>query len=437
MINSSSASTVVSVSAEFAQQETQHSMASFASVDETLSGCSTASTGTNTSTCSRDSGPPRRKDSIRSAASRRSAATVAVAGEMRQVVQGQLFPELLGPDVQVRLERNAGTLVDLGIDTPAALRALMDECWRHDATLAAAGLGLTSNVGYFAGITLANEKLVALMPKSLLANAPLLGGVVGLGLGFLDVACAVAGSAVIGPKLYNGPNAELPWSLPRPSSLRTWMASVARATGLNVAKNLTRMAAPPLQALVERHLGHQPLGSIDRTWSSRIDATVLDGGLGFVSAGLNQMLKLGAEVPYDTRLLLREDLGAVIGKARHGNDDPPSAAAGRALRAFASPAVPLAAVATIGAFVSALFAAHAAIDEAMGSDALPPDRLDVGVTQAKRAASVVTIGLMTAAIEFGAPLVQRGGEALWSSVADAQWPDIGSWARQARSLLPI
>jgi hypothetical protein len=39
MINSSSASTVVSVSAEFAQQESQHSMASFASVDETLSGC--------------------------------------------------------------------------------------------------------------------------------------------------------------------------------------------------------------------------------------------------------------------------------------------------------------------------------------------------------------------------------------------------------------
>lgn len=363
---------------------------------------------------------------------RRAFAAATVQGVMLQVVSARLGPGPLAEDVTQRMITNAQVLRRANITTGQAVRDFVSDCYRHDALLATTGLGLTGNAGYFVGMTAANEKLAALLPQSILTNPPALGAVLGLGVGALDVLISVAGGAALEPKLYNGTDgAQLPPSVPQPSALHVWVKNVARATGLNVLKNLTRPIAPLVQGAVEGALGHAPPGTIDRIWSDRIDASVLDGGLGFMSTAAKELLKLGDGVPYDLRLLLRADLDAVIGKVQ-GND-PPGAVAGRVGRALASPAVPLAVVATIGAFISALISANTAIDEHGHArlDPLPPDRADMGITVAKRVSGVLAMGLMTAAIEIGAPLVGKGAAAATNCLRGAAWPDIGGWARGA------
>lgn len=384
--------------------------------------------------------PPTRTTNAEAPPPRRQIVNVGAAAPaedlrlaMENLVRGHVTGALRD-DVKARLDANATVLAGAGITTPAALNRFMSECWRHDSGLAAGALGLTGNAGYFTGMTLANEKFVAMLPKSILGNAPLLGALVGLGVGALDVLISVAGAAVLKPKLYNGEGGNLPPSVPRPSDLHTWMKAVGEATGLNLLKNSTRPMAPPLQALYEKSQGHLPAGSIDRLWSDRIDVSLLDGGLGFASAAIKEVLKLGHGAPYDLRLLLRDDLQGVVDKKNGTVQDSAGAMARRAAGALAAP-VPVAVVGVIGAFISALFAANTTIDQYGHSqvDPVPADRADPGIMAIKRTSSVVMMGAMTAAIELGAPLVAKGAASAWQHLQGTHLPDIGGWLR---GLLP-
>jgi hypothetical protein len=155
--------------------------------------------------------------------------------------------ELLArPDVQDRLRTNADALALAGIGTPAQLKRFTKECHHHDLRCAAFGLGFTNNVGYAVGMTAANEKLVSLLPASILSNPPLTGLIVGLGVGGLDVLCNVVGGKIANDRMFNGKdgNRKLPPSMPDHSqTVLGFLKSISRAALLNVAKNATRVAA--------------------------------------------------------------------------------------------------------------------------------------------------------------------------------------------------
>ncbi|MBF9264224.1 hypothetical protein, partial [Paracidovorax cattleyae] len=326
------------------------------------------------------------------------------------LVHAQLEPARAS-DAQVvqRLRRNTRVLLDKGIDTPEKLQRFLSTAWRHDAVLGFAGLGFSNGAGYMAGITAANEKLVSLLPTDLLRSPPRLGFVVGLGVGALDVLVSAVGNAVIAPRIYNGPSGleRLPAVL-RPDPHAEQIRNAGLSAGFSVAKNLPRVVAPFVQAAAEGRGDH----SVDRLWADRIDASLLDGFGGMLAAGARGVQRLSQAVPYDTRMLLREDLGEVIDQTRRPWKESLQGVGSAALegvKSLAASPVPVAVVATVGCFISELFAANASIDRAGSPPGLPADRADAGMLSGKRASSVLIMGLMSGTIELGAPYAARGG----------------------------
>lgn len=366
-----------------------------------------------------------------------------VVEAMTAALGQHLDAEMLGkPDVQDRLRANAATLVNAGVRTPEQLQQFTDECHRHDVRCAAMGMGFATNVGYFAGMTAANEKLVSLLPDSILKNPALLGTIVGLGVGGLDVLCNVVGGKIATDQMVNGSdgNAKLPASVPDHSqTVRGFLKSVSRPTLLNIAKNSTRLAAPHVAAAVNGG------GLAERVWADRIDLSVLDGGLGFASNAANAVMGLNDGQPYAARLLLREDLGNVIAKKTAGT----GAAAWQGLKSAGEGALslitsptPLAVAATVGAFVGTLFAANSSIDqfgtaaaEAKRGKPIPPELADPTMLVAKRASSTAFFGVMTgtlqvlpAALEtFVTPKLQAAARATVNAAGSAL-PDVARWA---------
>lgn len=328
-------------------------------------------------------------------------------------------------DIEGRLLENAGVLRAKGYDTPEKVQGLLKAAWRHDAGIAVVGLGLTGNAGYAIGMGLASEKLVAKLPLDILQNPATVGMLVGLGVGGLDVAISVLGKAAMKPLLYNGAegNAHLPPSVKVPSSAEAIMDSMKLATSANFLKNAPRMAAPALQSLIEHQLDGVQNSSINRLTADRVD-TALDGGLGFAASAYVQFRNLTGATGYDARMLLRDDLGAVIDKMQRSYTDSAIDAAKGVGSALLQPAVPLAVVATIGVFISELFAANSAFDSVGhrpgGSHGhLPDDRADWGVMTGKRASSVALMALMTATIEIGAPIVGAAAQAATEATVNA------------------
>lgn len=357
-----------------------------------------------------------------------------LAKQMEKLVKASLHVGHLDTDVSDRLQTNAGVLADKGINTPEKLRSFLKSAWRHDAALAVGLLGFTGNAGYAVGMELASEKLVAMLPAQILKNPSFLGLLVGLGVGALDVAISVVGKAAFGPLVYNGADgmSKLPGSIPVPSSAERALSAVAEATAANFLKNAPRLVAPAVQAGVEALLEGRPKPSIHALTADRIDIA-LDGGLGFVSSAALQFNNLAGKTPgYDARLLLREDLGAVIDKTRSGVAASAIQVAGSVGAALAQPTVPLAVVATIGVFISQLFAANASIATGGPSpDQLPPGDADLVTTTYKRMSSVATMALMTAAIEFGAPIVGAAAAAGGKTLANATGHAAAGLARVA------
>jgi hypothetical protein len=348
-----------------------------------------------------------------------------VAGQLQGVVMASLGVRELSPDVEARLVENAGVLRGKGFDTAEKVEGLLKSAWRHDSILAVGALGLTGSAGYAIGMELASEKLVAKLPGHILRNPSAMGMVVGLGVGVLDVAISVMGQATVKPLIYNGAegNALLPPSIEVPRGAEAIMDSIKLATSANFLKNLPRLPAPGLQAFAERHLHGVQDGSILRRTADRIDVG-LDAGLGIAASAAVQFKNLTGATGYDARMLLRSDLGGVIDKMQGSYKDSLANVARSVGSALTQPAVPLAVVATVGVFISELFAANAMIDSAghaaAGSHgALPADRADWSVMTGKRASSVALMALMTATIEFGAPIVAAGADRLSGAATGA------------------
>jgi hypothetical protein len=370
------------------------------------------------------------------------------------------LPEGLEP----RLLANAAVLRAKGHDTPEKVQALLKAAWRHDSALAVVGMGLTGNLGYAVGMEAASELLVAKLPDHHLRNPSLIGMVIGLGVGGLDVAISVMGKAAMKPLLYNGTdgNDHLPPSVKVPGGAEAIMESMKLATSANFLKNMPRVSAPAIQGLLEFQFGGVQNSSIDRVLADRVD-TALDAGLGFAASSYVQFRNLTGATGYNARMLLRDDLGAVLDKMERSYKDSAIDMAKGVGSALTQPAVPLAVVATIGLFISELIAANSMIDQAGHSPDgshghLPPDRADWGVITAKRASSVALMALMTATIEIGAPIVgaaaQAASEATKSAAGKAKdkitgamssaasfiggaaghAPNIGAWVAQRLGL---
>lgn len=370
----------------------------------------------------------------------------------------------MSPDINARLIVNAGVLREKGFDTPEKVQALLKTAWRHDAMLAVGGMGLTGSAGYAIGMELANEKLIGMLPPHILRNPSLVGMLAGLGVGGLDVAISVMGKASMKPLLYNGAegNAHLPASVQVPTGAEAIMNSMKLATSANFLKNLPRLGAPAAQAFFERHFGEASNGSILRLTADRVDVA-LDTGLGLAASAAVQFKNLTGATGYDARMLLRDDLGEVIDKMQRSYKDSLVDVAKGVGSALTQPAVPLAVTATVGLFISELFAANAMIDSAGHAAAgshghLPPDRADWRVMTGKRASSVALMALMTAAIEIGAPIVGAAAQAATEAVMDGagkakekitgaattamtfisesagQMPNIGGWVAQRLGL---
>jgi hypothetical protein len=388
-----------------------------------------------------------------------------MAGRLHHLVKASMGGvEELSPDVEARLVENVGVLMAKGLDTPEKVQKLLKQAWRHDAAIAVAGLGLTGNAGYAIGMEAASEKLVAMLPTHILRNPSLLGMLIGLGVGGLDVMISVMGKATMKPLIYNGAegNGHLPASVKVPAGAEAIMESMKLATSANFLKNLPRVGAPALQALAENQFDGVTGGSIDRVIADRVD-TALDAGLGFAASSYVQFKNLTGGPGFDARMLLRDDLGAVIDKMERSYKDSAIDVAKSVGAALTSPAVPLAVTATIGLFISELFAANSMIDSAGHSAAgshgqLDPTRADWSVMTGKRASSVALMALMTATIEIGAPIVgaaaQAATEGIVSSAGKAKdkitgaatsamtfvnesaghLPDIGGWVKQRLGL---
>jgi hypothetical protein len=351
--------------------------------------------------------------------------THILASRLHDLVKTSMGVQELSPDVEARMVENAAVLREKGFDTPEKVQKLLKQAWRHDAGIAVVGLGLTGNAGYAIGMELASEKLVAKLPLDILRNPSTLGMLVGLGVGGLDVAISMMGKATMKPLLYNGAegNSHLPASVKVPTGNDAIMDSMKLATSANFLKNSPRIAAPAIQSFFENRLDGVTNGSITRLTADRVDVAI-DAGLGFAASSYVQFKNLTGATGYDARMLLRDDLGDVIDKMNRSYKDSAVDMAKGVGNALKSPAVPLAVTATIGFFISELFAANSMIDSAGHSAAgshghLPPDRADWSVMTGKRASSVALMALMTATIEIGAPIVGAAGQAAAEATVSA------------------
>jgi len=387
-----------------------------------------------------------------------------MASQLQGTVMASLGVQELSRDVEARLVENAGVLREKGFDTREKVAGLLKTAWRHDAVLAVGVMGLTGNAGYAIGLEVASEKLEAKLPPHILRNPSLVGMLVGLGVGGLDVVISVMGKATVKPLLYNGVegNANLPPSIEVPRGAEAIMNSMKLATSANFLKNMWRIPAPGVQAFAERHLHGVQDGSILRLTADRIDVGI-DAGLGIAASAAVQFKNLTGTTGYDARMLLRSDLGEVIDKMQSSYRDSLVNVARSVGLALMQPAVPLAVTATVGLFISELFAANSMIDtaghaEAGSHGALPSDRADWSVMTGKRASSVALMALMTATIEIGAPIVAAGADRLSGATKDAakaaaskvnhaamnaiafvgesagRLPDIGAWVKQRLGL---
>ena len=353
-----------------------------------------------------------------------------VAGAMEQHF-AHCIPGPLAPDVSVRLNENAATLVQAGIDSPERLQTWVWACQGHDRRLAVIGLGFAKNVGYAVGMTAANEWAVPRLPERILSNPSALGGLVGLGVGGLDVLLNVLGTGALEPHFYRGGLASLPPSITASGNpYKTILQDLGWAAGLNVLKNSLRIAEPWMQSAIEGHPDHH----INRKWADRIDLSLLDGGLGFISGGANEFRKLRSHggIDYAQRLLLQDptDLRRAVERSQGRSSVGLTEIVKNAARPFASPVVPLAIVASVALFLSILFARNDSIDvNGHAVTDLPPDTADPTVFTAKRASSVELMGLMTGFIELAAPAAAIAGEWAWESMKNAagRLPDIGAW----------
>jgi hypothetical protein len=190
--------------------------------------------------------------------------------------------------------------------------------------------------------------------------------------------------------------------------------------------------------------------AVNRQPADRIDTLGLDGGLGFVSNAAKAVMQLSAHVPHDARLLLREDLDAVIDKSRQSWGQAASSAtseAGKGVSSLVTSAVPLAATLTIGAIISTLFASNASIDQTLTQVAdatrkvpLPDTRATVDMLSAKLTNSVFMMGAMTAALEIVPavvatmvdPALQQAAGAAMQRVRDGMGnlPDLSGMLQQ-------
>jgi hypothetical protein len=372
-----------------------------------------------------------------------------VATEMSAALAQHLDADMLAaPDVQDRLRANADVLIRAGIRTRHQLQRFTTECHNHDRRCAAIGLGFTNNIGYAVGVTAANEKLASLLPESILGNPAKLGLIVGLGVGALEVLCNVIGGKIVNDQMFNGTggNNKLPPSVPDSSQTVTgFLNSVSRATMLNVAKNATRWLAPHIAAKINGD------NLAERVWANRVDATFLDGGLGFVSNGTNAMLALNDGLPYVARLLLREDLGDVVAQTMTSAGAAAMQglkSAGEGALSLVTSPTPLAIAGTLGAFIGTLFAANDSIDkvgtaaaEAARGAAIPEHLADPGMLVAKRVTSTAIFGVMTGVLQvlpatletFVTPRMQAAARKAMESItaAGAGLPNIAGWASEA------
>jgi hypothetical protein len=279
-----------------------------------------------------------------------------------------------------------------------------------------------------------------------LSNPALFGLCVGATVGVLDVGIGVVGGAAAKTRMYNGrcDHSEMPPSVPNPNPLQVHLKDVVTAAMLNVAKNSTRLLAPPIQNAIEG----RPDGTISRLAADRIDIQI-DGIGGFASNAIHQVLMLGPGEDYRSRLLLRGDLDKVIDKSQQtwgqASMDALKGAGQGALGLFSSTG-PVAVVGTIAGFISALISSNASIDatstrahEQAANATIPPDRMHYQTALAKRASSTSMMGMMTAAIPgVVLPAVGLAVEGISAHVVDklsarlAQWSAGGADGRTPR-----
>ncbi len=343
------------------------------------------------------------------------------------------------PDVMTRMLANAEVLHNAGFDTPEKCDAFAKNCWTHDATLAGLGLGVASNLGYELGMTSAAEVWAGLLPKEVLSNPNAFGTVVGLAVGGLDVAIGVVGGAASGSRILNGRcDDKMPPSIEAPSAMKTFTKDVLTSTLLNYAKNSVRVLAPPIQNAIEGRGGF-----INRDVSDRTDVQI-DGGGGFISNGIDKVLKLNPGT-YTQRLVLRDDLKDVIDKT---NDswgkatlDVVSGAA-RGAKALVTSPVPVAIALTIGGFINTLFASNSAIDRTGSRNAADGNSVNgtfiatgedgtqfnldedapYEMMMAKRASSTAQMGNMTSSIPLVATMVDALFDSLSTFLANCSAP---------------
>jgi len=337
----------------------------------------------------------------------------------------------LAPDVRARLNENAATLVQAGIDSPERLQAWTQSCQGHDRKLAMMGLGFARNVGYLVGMTAANEWVIPQLPAQVLSNPSALGSLVGLGVAGIDVFLTEFGTGALEPLFYRGSTKSLPPSIVASTNpFKTIIQDVGWAAGLSVLKNSLRIPAPWVQSAIEGHPDH----SINRTWADRIDTSLLDGGLGFVSAGANEYRKVRSHggIDYAQRLLLQEpqDLQRAIERSQGRRPMGIIEMSKNAVHSFSSPAAPLAVVTSVALFLSILIARNSSIDvTGHAGSGLPPNMADPNVFTEKRVSSVEMMGLMSGFIELSAPAAAVAGEWAWESLKDAAGglPNIRAW----------
>ncbi|MDQ0083793.1 hypothetical protein J2W35_004159 [Variovorax boronicumulans] len=363
--------------------------------------------------------------------------------KLAEALPGSGHPGNRSPDVTARLLKNAEVLHAAGLDTPQKVNEWMQHCWSHDAKIAGTALGIANNLGYETGMTAASEIIVPRFPAHVLRDPAVLGAAVGLMVGALDVAISVVGGSAAGARIYNHRcDKEMPPSiLQEARPLERFIDDTLRATALNVAKNSFRLLAPPLQNAIEGH----PNGTIDRTLSDRMDIQI-DGLGGFISNSINAVRKLEPGT-YDARLMLREDLGAVVRKTRDSwgaaVKDVALGTAQGAKTLVTSP-VPVAIAATIGGFISTLFSANTSIDLhanrnlAQASNAtIPDDRMHYIAAVQKRASSTAQMGAMSMSIPIVAAMVDRASTMVFDKLSTyltrLEYPEHGRGSIEPRN----
>ncbi len=360
-------------------------------------------------------------------------------------------------DIEGRLMQSATRLYEAGFDSPDKAQNHIRTCWHHDAALAMTGGSISSNIGYVVGMNAGSAGFADKLPKEVLSNGPLLGLVLGLAVGAIDVMCNMVGGGAVDARTYNPrcKQENFPPSYPAIDTSQRFIDDLLRSTAANVIKNSTRMVAPGIQYAVERGLNtpaseHQ---FINTATHDQFDLQ-LDGVGGFVSNAYAQYKKLDPGPLYVERLLLRSDLDQVLAKSKESVSSASWDAVKGGLQGLKdtfTSVTPSVLAGTIGAFIGMLFAGYRGIEQngstqyadqhnstirnttghndtdlIHGVD-LFKDNIHVMTAVQKRSYSTAMMGLMSASIPMVAtvsatqlqPVVDRVFDAL--STRLAQW----------------